>query len=166
MHWVTCAYGGWRGAIRYFLDYASFDNSGACGMFRVQRVEQDDNIVANGVIAYSGDSSTAAGQSTLLSTTRSFGNNGLYHQSRHQNTSASFEVPYYSNYRFTPAKRLSFFDTTDSFQTGWFAEYWHTDSNTRSHQYVPSYVAAGEDFSTFFYLGPPIFYLETTTPPG
>jgi hypothetical protein len=77
----------------------------------------------------------------------------------------SAELPYYSEYRFIPAKKT---DTTlqssvDKFSSSWCLQLQEKTSNT-NNQWCPLYNAAAEDFTCFWYLGPPIFFVETEYP--
>lgn len=75
-----------------------------------------------------------------------------------------FEVPYYSRARFTPGKRQDL--TTNMVnEAAWdyFIQFNRSNTNSNSACY-DIYVAAGEDFQTYFYTGLPRMYFEKNPP--
>lgn len=163
MNYVTCAYGGWRGGIRRLLDMSNLQMALPNGAIYVTRAP--DGVDMNWSSTASTNNSwtqfgfvdvynDVAGQSTF---------DGSIVQSLTVNPHVCFEIPYARPYRFTPAKRHSVQDTIDPFDTGYeVLIHGFLANNNRSN--CMEHVAGAEDFSCFFYLGPPIFYLESSIP--
>jgi hypothetical protein len=80
----------------------------------------------------------------------------------HVNPVVEFEVPYYSNYRFSPGKRQNWTSTSYiPFNTGFsFLVEREKDGAT----YFDTWVSAGEDFTMYYFTGWPPLYYEATVP--
>nr|ULG00092.1 MAG: hypothetical protein 2 [Salisharnavirus sp.] len=100
---------------------------------------------------------------------------------RDVNPTLTVEVPYFTPYRFAPAKKLPRFtaDVTTSINTALPVEQGKTyfemvrqssvlvyDAPEGSPNFptLHRYVAAGEDFNLFYYLGPPVFFASRVMP--
>jgi hypothetical protein len=162
LNYVTSAYGGWRGGIRYAIDTTTSSPSpirvdvarGASGT-----TPRSDFVTAN---TGSGQPET---QAIYLENYREYTKpaNGLL-LTNVVNPLINFEVPYYLNLRFSPAKRKNASLTNDPFQPKWAMVMRYQNGATTGRAPIPSYVAAAEDFSCFFYLGPPTFYYSPNVP--
>lgn len=164
LNYIASAYGGWRGSVRWMTDFSRFKfEQGEAPTITVTR-----NLVGPAASDewsdFSEDSATALGQYNLVVDrgvdSRTF--DGQLIQSSSVNPVVMFEVPYYNNLRFTPAKRLDFQSTADTFQNGWRLEAIMSTGPRVDRQFAPLLCSAGEDFNCFFFLGAPIMYLETT----
>eukprot|EP00918_Siedleckia_nematoides_P023776 GHVU01051319.1.p1 GENE.GHVU01051319.1~~GHVU01051319.1.p1 ORF type:complete len:645 (+),score=39.36 GHVU01051319.1:272-1936(+) len=71
----------------------------------------------------------------------------------------SFEVPYYSKYRFAPGKQGTLWDEADIYQDDF--ELTLTTVGTNGPDVSYKYAAAAEDFTMFFYLSPPRFFSQS-----
>jgi hypothetical protein len=166
LNYLTPAFGGWRGSIRWMVDTSLFADNG----------EEIATITATRVYSSIGNNNTwsqktlltdtAAGQAQLVNNTNDFSRafDGQLYQSTAVNPLVMFEVPYYRNARFTPAKRHDRPSISDSQQPGWMLQMDCTSSFRVDLSHAPTYCAAGEDFNLFFFLGAPIMYYETEAP--
>lgn len=91
---------------------------------------------------------------------------GLIQQHRTNNI-IEFELPYYSNNRYAPGKRMD--QKTSEIEKGQDNNFHRYDAITMtSNNYmvpaIDTYVAGGDDFSLSFYTGPPIMYVRFVIP--
>ncbi|APG76854.1 hypothetical protein 2 [Beihai picorna-like virus 30] len=158
IHYVSCAYAGRRGGIRYFLEIMNGGSASKLGsnvitISRQAKSELDNTVVPLGV--------TNLGQLGTLGAAFGFndadGHAGLTKWAPSVNRTTTVEIPYYSRYRFTPAKLLNKYTARDKDATGWVLMM-TDDASSGSTTFINSYVAAAEDYTCFFYLGPPRFY--------
>jgi hypothetical protein len=161
VRYVSMAYAGMRGGMRYAVDTSPLlnqENNTTVLMCRANVFDYAGSTVAT-IPANTG---TPLGG--LLNDTLETYNGSIQHPTA-VNPMVSIELPYYSEYRFIPAKRrdTTTFEAPDEFTSSWFT-FVQTKSDGRNSQWMPSYNAAAEDFSCFWYLGPPIFYVETSYP--
>ena len=116
---------------------------------------------------FTANSDTVAGQAEIFAFNRAFGRTweGSAISNTRTNGNISFEVPYYAKRRFAPAKRRLASHTSDTFQDCFTLSVTNEVTPALfSKHFYPVYVATGEDFSLFWYLCPPIFYVETSAP--
>lgn len=167
LNYLSCAYGGWRGSIRWVADMTRFGSANnvpptmtitrrdnASGNFDFWEALNDPTWSAAGQAAVwniiSEDASTFSGQ-TLIS--------------NQINPVAMFEVPYYKNLRFTPAKRRLNPSDPDGFQPGWTLQMVQSTTQYLGNEFGVTMCAAGEDFNLFFFLGAPIMYYDPGSGP-
>jgi hypothetical protein len=76
------------------------------------------------------------------------------------------EVPYQRPHRFTPGKILNYTERTiaDRELPDFVRLQYHTNSNAADNDVLRMYNSVGEDFSLFFYLGPPRFFVNVVPP--
>lgn len=163
LNYVTSAYGGWRGSIRYFVNFEipTFAGRNQCSVVR------DDFAVPDNIVTvYSNSARTPAGQAELLENRRNYsaGYNGEIVQVANVNSTVAYELPYYSQNRFTPAKRRNVLTSNDTLQNKHIINFDYITVGFEASGSIPVHVATGEDFALFFYLGPPIFYREVNYP--
>lgn len=163
LRYLTCAYGGWRGSVRWAYDFSRVLNSALNTVnVRAGHTFDDDDKVYD--LTTVGNLNGLAGTAGELEQDRRIsGHNGFATQCSGVNPIIDFEVPYYQPYRFTPGKMRVDFANSPTFATPKYivqAEYTTNVSEGR----IKSYCAAGEDWTCFMYLGPPIFYYEGTIP--
>lgn len=169
LHWIVLAHSGWRGSIRYkFAPRGAIDADAPVSMY-VQRLGCDS-------IAYSTRSIAAPTYTTAEQVAASgvvvagnepkdgqpfSGVKGQAYQNGSVNSTLEFEMPFYSNDRFVPGKRLNY--TSDA-ERGYerFGYYVAADGLTSS--VIDMHVAAGEDFTPLFFTGLPVMYKETNAP--
>lgn len=166
MNYVTCAYGGWRGGIRHMYDlseYVGNDVSQNTSVL-VRRNPFENTLfwVENLRINNTWRLDTAAGVLNSPEAIQSW--DGGVVQAMNVNPFVSFEAPYQLPHRFSPAKRKSSPAIFDEFDTG-IDMHFHGNFNSLSNRsYGYDYVAGAEDYTCFYYLGPPIFYIESSVP--
>jgi hypothetical protein len=159
LNYVTPAFAGWRGSVRWMVDTSTYAEGADGGVARVS--VQPDSV---------GHLITDSARPSLQSNTGRadannydagvFQNGGLV-QNIKTNPLLSFEVPYYKEFRFSPARFLEFPGFGDFNQNGWTLELEHVDFSGFDTARIDCYCAAGEDFSPFFFLGAPIMYNES-----
>lgn len=161
LNYVKLAYGGWRGSTRFFLDATNYVDSNSKASITVSRDNQT-GTPGNGYDSIT-DVTTTVGKKQLVdSYARSNGQNGDLVQATSVNPTVSFEVPFYSNQRFIPAKVKPDYSDGEPEVNNWRAVVMARPTGTRSH--IKLHSCAGEDFNCFMYLGPPIFYVELAIP--
>lgn len=167
MNYLTPAFGAWRGAIRYSVDASYFQGANWPCTFSVareglmdlnttsQNVDQDDvtNLPATNELynAY-----LNLGEASL-------GLNGLARWNSVVNPQATFEIPFYSRFRFYPARRRQLWTSVDTYQET-FDIVTQSSSIGSDLAFALKYVAAGEDFSLYFYLSPPVVFDQEPPP--
>jgi len=170
LHWVAAAFSGWRGSIRYKL---MFDK---CNHVVAQSHSSRVYISREGVYP-PGEASYTRELSPYVSHTNgnhisslvmagnmsTTGVNGMLYATDSINSTVEFEVPYYSQYRFTPGKLI---DYTNANNTGNWSPNWKMEANLHSSgiSSVDYHVAAGEDFQVYFFTGLPRMYYEASPP--
>lgn len=161
MRYVSMAYAGMRGGVRYTFDLTPLGSRDINITAAVVRANGFD-YTSTEVASIPANTGTPAG-SLLNDTLDTF--NGCIQHTTAVNPIISAELPYYSEYRFIPAKRrdTDTFASADQFTSSWYLFIQNIGNGTNT-QWFPSYTAAAEDFSCFWYLGPPIFYREDNYP--
>jgi hypothetical protein len=168
LNYLGPAYAGWRGGIRYIID-TSYNNernaNRATGIHvNLLHTNNGDGIVRadydDGPIFFNPASSNVSKLSLgyFLQNTQ-----GGYPTSDHVNPIQCFEIPYQQQYRFCPS-RQGIRAGTDLFQQRWEMEI-YSQMKVLPDSLFPKWVAAGEDFTFLFYLGPPILYYRPSRLP-
>ncbi|AMK49160.1 polyprotein [Marine RNA virus PAL473] len=151
MNYLTPAYGAWRGGIKRKLHLHDVQNVRAGGFLSVSRTHEV--LYSQDDLLYPGLDFTKAFYTKNKPPT----NSGAITTALANCPTLEFEIPYQANIRFTPAKKANY--TSDrQFSVGGFKSQYNLNTNGSTKALLDSYVAAGEDFSLFFYLGPPIMY--------
>lgn len=179
MHWVVLAHQGWRGGIRYKMIWKNSPSSGA-GVYTqngrrqclyVERANRDDEQAGydNTIQLDPGFVKSSEGAFNgvygLIGKSNGYklvaGPRGSLYQDSTINPIAEFEVPYYSNYRFSPGKSVNYTSAGGVYQDGfnWFAQSYMDERTT-----VDFHVAAAEDFQVYFFTGLPRMYFELNPP--
>lgn len=173
LHWVTQMHSGYRGSVRYkALPRGPMDDN------YVNEVERYDFFL--GQSPYISETFAFQNHTTVSAAARAavigdknnppfernslIGMNGMARVHGRVNPNLEFEIPYYSENRFTPGKLLDETSVTTSFDNvpGFLMRTFIDGANT---SLVELYVAAGEDFQVYFFSGmPPVFY-EAVPPP-
>lgn len=167
LHWVTTAFSGRRGGIRYKLvPRGSHQTSNRAIVQRAPLIAGDSNYQEANQAFPAFDTPKSAHRSvvkdnTLTVSEKPFvGANGMALATNRINGILEFEMPYYSPYRFTPGKTGD--ETTGQFvEAAWDYRLENLGNNTES---TDVYVAAAEDFQTFFWTGLPRMYYEASPP--
>jgi len=167
LHWVTWAFSGWRGSIRWKLIprlTTNYDIS-----VYIQRVPTLDLgfIREHAREAVSYDNDSAARSSVIQKVIGGFINNpvpagvrGAAFTISSVNPIIEFEAPFYSPYRFYPGKRE---DHTTILQYSEGFDYF-INGSTLEKQVFDFWCAAGEDFQCYFFTGLPRLYYEWLPP--
>lgn len=158
--YLTPAFAGWRGGIRYSLDCTEDQTSSQRETYSVSRLPPT---------GASFDASTTSGYPGLIAQSLATyqgaqGINGITRWSKLYNPIHSFELPYYSEYRFVPAKRYSEPSEVDPYQPSWQLNTTNLSALAGQFQRLYVYVAAAEDFNLLFFTGLPPFYMEAAIP--
>jgi hypothetical protein len=175
VRYISLAYVGWRGSLRYVAEFSDCGQSSAdsnwTGKFYVG-VDQDDGQNDIRTIETTRDPHSVAGvldpaslASTYNNSRKMMGHTGTALTIGSVNQLASFEVPFYSNYRFCPARYESvrYGSVTDRIDPMWGAFLTFAPGSQHT-EYVDTYVAAGEDFTCFWFIGAPVMFFEPTAP--
>lgn len=162
MRYLTTGFAGWRGGVRWLYDFSNVNDVERSAFYQATRKGQYSGNVNGEALISSTD--TPLSQATSAQVYQHHNaQEGSSMMTNTVNNILGFEVPYYSNYRFAPAKQKVKFDSTEMQAMPYFATVCQTNFSTVSGN-VRTYCAAAEDFSVFFYLGPPIFYYENIIP--
>lgn len=175
MNYLVRAFGGWRGGIRYTTD-ATFNltsdtalqqlSSSHASTWSVARIPTE--LYGNGsrplnVLNHADTSSIMATIVDVYGANKlSLGHGGVSRWNTAVNPVQSYEVPFYSNYRFAPARRGTVWTSVDIYQPSYVLTSTHYGGILP--YLVFQYVSCAEDFTLMFYLSPPIFYTGVVTP--
>jgi hypothetical protein len=172
LHWVTYAFSGWRGAIRWKMIPKKSAKS------TVTTVSRHVGSTSLGGYAFSASSSTSfasedrAAQSVVYESgsidRQQSGHEGVAYTNSTVNPVLEWEMPFYSRYRFKQGKIQNVTAGNDdteyfSLETGTWQEdgaYGAVDNPA----VYELWVAAGEDFQTYFWTGLPRMYYEASVP--
>jgi len=171
LHWVTYAFSGWRGSIRWKIaPRGTFDVSNK-PVYWIERGgiggDEFDRYAVDTPISAGYDSQSQAAESAVFTTdaTRAkpkplMGPRGLAYRNGNVNPTMEFEVPYYSPFRFTPGK-VQNYTTTSVFTPTWD---YRIQVEGQYETAFDAWVAAGEDFQVYFFSGLPRMYYEADPP--
>jgi hypothetical protein len=172
LHWVTMAFSGWRGSIRWKIlprgPFASTEKA----VYYIQRQHANSTVWNRGQNQQPGFTNPSeAAESVVYEVGNSpsqikptSGVQGMVYQHGNINPTCEFEVPYYSNDRFTPGKMQTL--TTISASTsqppeGFDYRIWSDGMTDTTYDF---YCATGEDFQVYFFTGLPRMYYEASPP--
>lgn len=180
MNYLTPAFGAWRGGVRYTVDttFNEIDNALAEPIaFTSQSTWEVSRIgnIAERTLAETVDSDPAFSQQITFQNVpadnrwaalanSNMGLSGSTRWNTQVNPIQSFEIPYYSKYRFAPARQKTLWASKDVYQDSFNMVV--TQGATAGPDLNFVYVAAAEDFTLMFYLSPPIFYSQTIPDPS
>jgi len=156
LHWISNAYAGWRGSIRYKIMHHGAVEVNK-GMVYVQRMPIGN--YSNVKFTFGGyTTNDDAASSAIIDKTGNpldavTGPNGAAYANMAVNPNIEFEMPYYSPYRFMPGRKLSH-TTANEYCESYMMTY---TGAANDFNFMDFHVAAGEDFQTYFWLGlPPV----------
>lgn len=168
LHWVTFAFSGWRGSIRWKVMPRGRITDNNYEMF-VQRymtfsgIKHFDISFVNpsygstDAVAHSAVYNPTFG---LQTTSPPTGLPGVSYSTNMVNPTIEFEVPFYSHYRFVPGKQQDY-TLNQPYTPGWdYCAATRIDNRCA----FDTYVSAGEDFQVYFFTGLPRMYLELSPP--
>jgi len=163
LNYLTSAYGGWRGSIRYAIDATRLSNpTNRAGLTVTHSPRGVPGTNSYIVTALANPASIGSFYQNNLEFMSTF--NGMATQPLTVNPIISTEIPYYSRYRFAPAKRRIQLYNDDTYQQKMYTSLTYAKDAFNDRAFLRSYISAGEDFSLYFYLGPPVFYYEPDYP--
>jgi hypothetical protein len=176
LHWVRMAFSGHRGSIRYKFIPRGFQSRG-------DRIEVQRAPWGAGEPGYGSDyqsmntyADESAARRTIVAQWESGTNNLPLHENpfpatrgaavttNQVNGALEVEIPYYSPYRFTPGKMENLTSATIWEATFDIRTFFNGNGSTTSTSGYDVYVAAGEDFQTYFFTGLPRMYYEASPP--
>jgi len=169
LHWVTSAFSGWRGSIRWKILYRESDNATSTHAPSILYWGRDDPI-PSGTQIYIDDFGTYSltnreewairtvkGNSENLLT----GAKGMTYSDVNINGNTEIEIPYYNRDRFVPGKNENFTGT----------EFINAPTIVGDHHvFVSTFttmdfmIGTGEDFQVYMFTGLPRMYYEASPP--
>lgn len=166
LHWVTWAFSGWRGSVRWKVMPRANGNTKLS--VYVQRAHNPDfGFKRQTTVTPAYDKTTAAHSSVRSTGIGGFYDNpvptgprGATYTISDVNPIVEFESPYYSSYRFFPGKGE---DYTTLLQYTEGFDYW-VNGQMSNKQVFDFWCAAGEDFQCYFFTGLPRLYWEASPP--
>ncbi|QKQ15127.1 hypothetical protein [Lindernia crustacea marnavirus] len=157
LHYITCAYAGWKGGIRYTVDPKLLGASAVL----VHRTSSGAPVSAVTTYTLATSATLPLNNATFHDNFMHVGQGAIYAGS---SGTANFEVPYYNIERFTPARNRVQYTEDDAFMEKFVYNYMGPVVQVPATTPTDFYVAGAEDFSTYFFLGAPIFYYEEGRP--
>lgn len=172
LHWVTYAFAGWRGNMRYKV-FPRMSSSDAYWL-SVQRFSSDGTgneyespvVFDQGSYTSRGSASRTSIRTGVYSHINDYsatGTNGMAWCNSIQSGPLEFEVPFYSLLRFAGGRHLGWLQS-DTWNLGGF--YLYVRGILANNQILDVYSSVGEDFQTYFYMGLPRMYYEPVPPPA
>jgi hypothetical protein len=167
LHWVTLAFSGWRGSIRWKLLPRGFLSNSRIPQTYIQRAPIGEFEYQKGFVKpnYTTDGVAAASVMVANGTFPNVeaplsGPKGLVFAQGLVNPNVEFECPFYSPFRFEPGK------TENHTGLALFNESWdyRVFTNGSTDTALDAFCAAGEDFQVYFFTGLPVMYYEPTPP--
>lgn len=147
LSYITPLYAGVRGSMRYKVLNLSSSTSSVL----IKRLS------SSGQAKYNYDESGVTAHGDGITHVLDNLSSGASYNNTSDNPVSAAEVPYYSNYRFIPAKRMDVNSASNPFTYPCEIST-ITDATNISHMQAVL-VAAGEDFSCFFFMGCPVLYV-------
>jgi len=161
LHWVTLAFSGYRGSIRWKICPMSFMANDSLPITQVQR-DLSTRYYQNGrtavftpttesQMAFQGAIDTSL---SLPATNKPLsGPKGMVLTNGYVNPNTEFEVPFYSDDRFVPGKREDYTSSFGDYSLNTFDYKIFMRGNNET--YINAFCAAGEDFQVYFWTGLP-----------
>lgn len=153
MNWITPAYVGWRGAIRWKYMIPVSNGAPLNKTIQVHRSASNNGWVDNALtINVNGSTGSAMAEFMCRALTGTW--NGAHIVSSHLNNVCSVELPYYQALRFQSARRKDMMTANNEFRSHSV----NVMSMDPQDTLVMAYVSAGEDFTCHFFLGIPVVW--------
>jgi hypothetical protein len=176
LHWVKCAYSGWRGTIRYKLIPRGFQDRG-------DRVDVQRAPLIPTDTEYAFDRQTLDAYATADEARHDLvqgyqgvspslpryrdpmpGSLGTTLAVNSVNGVLEVELPYYTPYRFSPGKTAAYTDI-QLWEAPWdYRVYYPSNSAVSDTATYDVYAAGGEDLQFYFFTGLPRMYYESSAP--
>lgn len=168
LHWITYAFSGWRGSIRWKLLLRGYREENRGPVTYVQRVPVGEQAYQKGVTTGAVFTTDAVAAHNIMTREGQFpqssrplsGVDGSLYQTGLINPNVEFEVPYYSLYRFSPGKAENLTTTLDYNEGFDYRIFGALGDDTA----FDAHCATGEDFQTYFFTGLPPMYYEASPP--
>jgi hypothetical protein len=171
LHWVTAAYMGWRGSLRYKCVHYGNEMQKTNTSVQLQPHESGNNTysLSQGAMPVYANIKTAkaAGVHAVLANgapfngQRTFGGCcGMAISQGHLNPNIEYELPYQTRYRFVQGRKANFTGTQGYIPSHNIRIEYNGDTTTATDLFV----AVGEDFQTYFFVGLPRVYFESDRP--
>jgi hypothetical protein len=170
LKYVSSGFLGWRGGIRYVVDFGDFP---CCSLSSIKIGRYTACDPQNKIQGAIFPNTTAGLKAYYQNNKQETGLEGITIQDPNMNRLVSFEIPFYSNCRFIPGKAPDFFGggalTVPQLpQPCWKMAFnyslWNGTGSNDNTATISTYVAAAEDFNVAWYQGPPPYFLETQYP--
>lgn len=170
LKYVSTAFLGWRGGIRYILDFGDFP----CCMLSSVKAGRYSSCEPENLVYGITDGNQGL-RYQYERNKQETGVEGITVQDPGMNRLISFEIPFYSNVRFIPGKAADYFGggalsvpqlPEPCWKLGFNYTNWNptNESPPDNRGTVNTYVSAAEDFNVAWYQGPPPMFLETQYP--
>jgi len=162
INYLTPAYVAWRGGIRWKCNpLISQDTRTRTAQFSVVRLTDQ----VGGWSRQSNGLSAIENQAQfLLQNQPDAGFSGMASTNILVNPVLEWETPFQEPYRFLPAKKSNLTSSDREFQSTFQLLTLEVNTNPTDNVRYDLHTSVGEDFSLFFYTGPPIIYLMVTVP--
>jgi len=169
IRYLTTAFVGWRGGMRYLVDMPDLCCTDSIGSPVVGRYDAcvPENIITE--LGAVGSFALAAQAAIADNMDDTAGIEGFYVQNPSNNRSLALEFPFYSRYRFMPGRYLQSFNISDAtYGPCWKLRFpWFQSSTSiaqNAAKQINTYVAAAEDFTVGMFLAAPVVYFESSPP--
>jgi hypothetical protein len=157
INWFTPAFLCRRGGLRHKYIFYSTDETD--GIMYVARFAEP-----LGYSKSAGDVVNATSPSLAISNAQNavpyFSSGGVHTTQTNFNPTLEVELPFFTNYRFFPARTLNFNSTTSEFNK--FHSLAYPIGSTAAATHVQDFVSVGEDFSLSFFQAVPRFFVMPT----
>jgi hypothetical protein len=168
LQWVTYAFSGWRGSIRWKVMLRGYEDIGRKLSVNIERAPQGDLGYRKGAITSPSFATSSAAAASVVVEAGNYprdvaplsGARGKAYFTGNINQNVEFEVPFYSNYRFSPGKQE---DLTTTLNYGEGFDY-SIFTKILADTALDAHCATGEDFQVYFFTGLPPMYYEGSPP--
>ncbi|APG78056.1 hypothetical protein 2 [Wenzhou picorna-like virus 7] len=173
LHWITNAFSGWRGSLRWkFLPRGGWEHITST-LERYHSVNNDQYEFVIATPSAPVTQSQAAAGTVAVQTSDPTSNNvplqgktGMVYANSKVNPCLEVEVPFYSQARFVPGRVENWTSTLgvwDRVNESFVYKAWGNSLEGES-SYIDLYCAAGEDYQVYFFKGLPRMYYEASPP--
>jgi len=161
-NYIGSAYMGWRGGMRWKFLTALGDHAGELRAQRLNTLAPINTYTQTAV-----DVTTATVAEAMRNVTEMYDTlwaGGAATPTSNQSV-LEVEIPYHNNHRFAIARELNYASSQSDPTFNPFAiDYIGSFANADRGNGLQAYVAAGEDFSYFFFVGAPVMFVQSTLP--
>lgn len=168
LHWVRHAFQGHRGSIRYKMLVGQYDSSynHMTGVVMRRRFDQDNSWSDTRLDVAANTTQSQMARTWIAEGPLDYpdGPNGAVYFNSRVNPTIEFEVPWENASRCYYARNITYNSTSGNTrsQPGYkFA----LQGNSSDYDHVETWIAAGEDFQCYFFIGLPRLY-QYLSPPG